>query len=61
MGSAGRYRQGIGNVTPADVYFARRQGIIQPKKQKQVTLDRRFHYNLGQVARHPQGELVSEL
>jgi hypothetical protein len=55
------YHEGIGNVTPADIYFARREGILQRKKQKQVVLDRRFHYNLGQMARQPQGELGSEL
>jgi hypothetical protein len=35
----------------------KREGILQRKKQKKVTLDRRFHYNLGPVARQPQGEL----
>ena len=52
-----RYDEGIGNERPADGYFARREGILQRKKRKEATLDRRFHYNLGPVARQPQGEL----
>jgi hypothetical protein len=29
-----RFDEGIDNVTPADGYFARREGILQRKKQK---------------------------
>jgi RNA-directed DNA polymerase len=39
---------GLGNVTPADVYFGRREAILKRREeQKQATLDRRFQHNLG--------------
>jgi putative transposase len=45
-----RHHEGIGNVTPADVYDGRREEILKRRKeQKQATLDRRFQYNLGQT------------
>jgi putative transposase len=57
-----RYHEGIGNVTPADVYYGRREEILQRRKeQKQATLDRRFQYNLGQAPNQTRGELGSEL
>jgi putative transposase len=57
-----RYHEGSGNVTPADVYYGRREEILQRRKeQKQATLDRRFQYNLGQVPNQTRGELGSEL
>ena len=44
------YHEGIGNMTPADVYFGRREEILKRRnEQKQATLDRRFRYNLGQA------------
>jgi putative transposase len=56
------YHGGIGNVTPADVYFGRREGILRRReKQKQETLGRRFQYNLGQAANPTRGELGTEL
>jgi RNA-directed DNA polymerase len=57
-----RYPEGIGNVTPADVYYGRREGILKRRKeQKQATLDRRFPYNLGQAPNPTRGELRTEL
>ena len=57
-----RYHEGIGNVTPADVYCGRREEILKRRKeQKQATLERRFQYNLGQAPNQTRGELGSEL
>lgn len=57
-----RYPEGIGNVTPADVYFGRREEILKRRnEQKQATLDRRFQYNLGQTPNETPGELRGEL
>jgi putative transposase len=57
-----RYHEGIGKVTPADVYFGRREETLKRRKeQKQVTLDRRFRYNLRQAPKPTRGELGTEL
>jgi putative transposase len=57
-----RYHEGIGNVTPADVYYGHREEILkQRKEQKQVTLERRFQYNLGMALNPTPGELGNEL
>jgi putative transposase len=57
-----RYHEGIGNVTPADVYYGRREEILKRRKeQKQATLESRFRYNLGQAPNQTRSELGSEL
>ena len=57
-----RYHEGIGNVTPADVYDGRREGILKRRKeQKQATLESRFLYNLGRPIDPTRGELGTEL
>jgi len=57
-----RYHEGIGNVTPADVYCRRREEILKwRKEQKQVTIDARFRYNLSQAPNLTRGELGTEL
>ena len=43
-----RYHEGIGNVTPADVYYGRGEEILKRREeQKRQTLYDRFQYNLG--------------
>ena len=52
-----RYHEGIGNVTPADVYYGRREAVLKRREeQKQQTLDERFRYNLGQRNTRATGE-----
>jgi len=44
-----RYHEGVGNVTPADVYYGRREEILKRREeQKQQTLYERFAYNRAQ-------------
>ena len=41
-----RYHEGVGNVTPADAYYGRRQAILERRKEvSQRTLQRRRDYN----------------
>jgi putative transposase len=43
-----RYHIALGNVTPADVLYDRRQEILKRRKEVQTaTIDRRKEYNLG--------------
>ncbi len=53
-----RYHEGIGNVTPADVYYGRREEILRRREvQKQQTIYQRFQYNLAQPLGGPGSEL----
>jgi putative transposase len=57
-----RYHEWIGNVTPADVYYGRREEIFRRRKeQKQATLEGRFRYNLGKAPEQTWSEPGSEL
>ena len=43
-----RYHKALGNVTPADVLYGRREEILKRRKEVQVqTINRRRNYNLG--------------
>ncbi len=54
--------EGIRIVTPADVYYSRRQERLKRRKEhKQATLERRFHYNLGQASNQTWGKPGAEL
>jgi transposase InsO family protein len=51
------YHEGVGNVTPADVYYGRREQILlRREEQKQQTLYKRFQYNLGRKPARTTGE-----
>src|SRR4030042_1759122 len=43
-----RYHKALGNVTPADVLYGRREGILQRRKEVQIqTTNHRRDYNQG--------------
>ena len=43
-----RYHKALGNVTPADVLYGRREKILKRRKEVQVqTINRRRNYNIG--------------
>jgi len=43
-----RYHKALGNVTPADVLYGRREDILARRKEvKRQTINRRRHYNQG--------------
>jgi len=43
-----RYHKALGNVTPADVLYGRREQILQRRKEVQIqTINRRRDYNQG--------------
>ena len=52
-----RYHEGIGHVTPIDVYYGRREQILgRREEQKQQTLCERFQYNFGRKPTRTTGE-----
>jgi hypothetical protein len=43
-----RYHKALGNVTPADVLYGRREEILERRKEVQIlTINRRRDYNRG--------------
>ena len=45
-----RYHEGVGNVTPADVYYGRRDQILEQRRVlKRATIMERCRYNLGRA------------
>jgi hypothetical protein len=57
-----RYHQAIGNLTPADVYYGRREQILRRREeQKQRTIAERLRYNLGRSNLKLTGELNSKV
>ena len=43
-----RYHESLGNVTPNDVFYGKREKIIKDRNEKKrLTLERRKNYNTG--------------
>jgi transposase InsO family protein len=57
-----RYHEAIGNATPADVYYDRREEILcRREEQKQRTIQERLPYNLGRSNLELKSELESKV
>jgi len=57
-----RYHEGIANVAPADVYYGRREAILQRRAaQQRRTHAQRVRYNRAVRRQGTRGELAGEL
>jgi putative transposase len=57
-----RYHEGIGNVAPADLYYQRRQTILERRaEQKRSTIGDRLRYNRSRWLNNNPGDLRSDL